>query len=147
VSPAFRELLHALDGAVLTITSVEHDRCALRAHAAAAVGSAGGVTAAPHDDGTYAVRFQLEGPAAPAAFEFTGIALMLGGDRDVYFVQRRGAETHRVSRWRYEQDGGVSVSIYPGAFAVNLPPLVRALLPSELAVGTLRPIIPDGALA
>src|SRR5262245_1843956 len=114
-SPAAQAWLECLDAPVLTVLSVERDRCALGASTGVDSAHLGGVTATPGPDGAYSVRVQWTVAGGPGTRDFDGIALMLGGDHDVYLAQRTEAETRPLSRCHYTPDGNVSVSIYPAA--------------------------------
>lgn len=144
--PAAKPWLERIEGAVLTVVVLEREHCEVHASPGADATRLGNFTAAPNPDGAYRVQVEWAAASGPQVRDFDGIALMLGGERDVYIALRTQAESLQLSRWHYERDGSVIVSIYPATFASRLSAVVRALLPAELRIGTLQPIIkPAGA--
>lgn len=141
--PALREWLEALDeAAALTVLSTAPDRCTLRADAGAgtALRSLGDLAVATDAGGACHAQIRWTAASGPQVRDFDDVALMLGGEHDVYLARRSAAEVRHLARWHYEDDGSVVVSIYPAAFASRLPAAAAALLPAELRIGTLRPI-------
>lgn len=138
--PSLRDAWAGLDQTVLTVLAVSPDGCALSAGTEADATRRGEFSAAPGTRGGSRVRIRWTSASESLVRDVDGIALMLGGDDDVYLAQRVGAEVRLLSRWQYDRDGSAVVSIYPATFASRLHEAVRAALPTELRIGVLRPV-------
>lgn len=138
--PSLRDAWVGLDRSVLTVLAVNSDGCALSAGTDADATRRGEFSAAPGANGGSRMRVQWTSGSESLVRDVDGVALMLGGDDDVYLAQRVGAEVRPLSRWQYDRDGSAIVSIYPAIFASRLHEAVRAALPTELRIGVLRPV-------
>ena len=138
--PSLRDAWAGLDQTVLTVLAVSPDGCALSAGTGADATRRGEFSAAPGASGGSRVRVQWTSASESLVRDVDGIALMLGGDDDVYLAQRVGADVRLLSRWQYDRDGSAVVSVYPATFASRLHAAVRAALPTELRIGVLRPV-------
>jgi hypothetical protein len=138
--PSLQEWMERLDAAVLTVLSVERDRCTMQASVNLGALCHGKFCAEPDPRGGYRVRVEWHEASEPRVRDFDAIALMLGGERDVYLAQRTDTEIRQLSRWHYQPDGSVLVSIFPRFFSDMVPAVVRALLPTELPIGALQPV-------
>ena len=142
--PSARHWLECIEGAVLTVIAVEREGCEVHAHAGAHAKRVGSFTVTPGPDGAFCTRIEWSADAGPRVLDFSGLALMQGGERDVYMTLRTDDRPQQVSRWHYEPDGSVTVSIYPAFFAGQLSAVVRTLLPTELSIGSLQPMAQAG---
>jgi hypothetical protein len=142
--PSARYWLERIEGAVLTVVAADSEGCEVHARVGAGTQCAASFTATPSPDGAYCARIEWAADTGPLVRDFKGIALMLGGERDVYMTSRTEAKPRQLSRWHYEPDGSVTVSIYPAALSSQLSAVVRALLPTELSVGRLQPVAKTG---
>ena len=89
----------------------------------------------------YALRIVWTDPADAArrSIERDGVVPMLGGHSDVFFAQRSGSENRVWLKLTYDAtQTAAEVRLFPAAFAERVSMAMRALLPGQLAVGTLR---------
>lgn len=129
--PQVGEMVAAAQAARITIESLEDNACRIRV-------AQFDLDLAPANADGYTLRVAWADPATGAqrTVQLDGIAPMLGGRGDVFFAQRSGGENRLWLKLSYES-GGAALYAFPAAFAERLPAAVRALLPAQLALGTL----------
>jgi hypothetical protein len=130
--PQVGELLAAAQAARLTIESLDENGCRMRA-------AQFEVELSAADAEVYRLRLAWSGSAdgAQRSLQVDGIAPMLSGRSDVYFAQRSGSESRFWLKLSYSTEGA-ALHTFPPSFAEQVPSALRALLPSQLALGTLN---------
>jgi hypothetical protein len=129
--PQVAELLAAAQAARITVESLDERACGLRvAHFELEL-------VADLAEG-YALRLAWTDPGSSTRrnLQIEGIAAMLGGRSDVFFAQRADGANRFLLKLTYEA-AGARVFVFPGAFPERIPSALRALLPSQLALGIL----------
>ena len=133
-SPDARAWLAAVEGAVVTLESVDATRCAVRVDAPSGNASIECVPAGPT---TYDVHARLQRGSDLHAQSLGDVGIMLGGVTDVYLAERGARGTRHLLRLRYESDGRVEIGVFTAPFAERLSSTMRALLPTLVIVGRL----------
>jgi hypothetical protein len=91
---------------------------------------------------TYAVTAEYRARAGdtPRVAAHRALVIMLGGASEVFLAERDARGVRYWLKLRYGANRqGVSVSLFTAEFAARLPAALRALAPSELELGSLRP--------
>lgn len=128
--PQVGRLLATAQAVRLTLESLDDASCRLRAPELQ-------VELAATDAEFYRLRVAwFDADGAPRSLEVDRVAPMLGGRTDVYFAQRSGGENRFWLKLSYGA-GGAGLHTFPPSFAERVPAALRALLPSQLALGTL----------
>ena len=132
VRPQAAEILATARSARIAIESLDEAACRIRV-------AQFQLDLAPAAGGDYTLNIAWTDPAtgSPHALQHEGIAPMLGGKGDVFFAQRRRGENRFWLKLVYEADGA-TLYAFPSAFSERLPAAVRAVLPSQLALGRLE---------
>jgi hypothetical protein len=139
IRPEHKALLETLPGASCTLESIGVDRCVLHLAAGDAVS---GVRIERDSDDTYAVTAEYRARAGdtPRVAAHRALVIMLGGASEVFLAERDARGVRYWLKLRYGANRqGVSVSLFTAEFAARLPAALRALAPSELELGSLRP--------
>ena len=132
VRPQAAEILATAGSARIAIESLDEAACRIR------IGQFQ-IELAPAAGGDYTLRVAWTDPAtgSPRTLQHEGIAPMLGGKGDVFFAQRLRGENRFWLKLVYAADGA-ALYAFPSAFSERLPAALRALLPSQLALGRLE---------
>ena len=132
IQPRAAAILDAARAARITIESLGDDACCLRVAQYAVT-----LAAAAADVYTLRVAWADSASGSQRSAQLEGVAPMLGGKGDVFFAQRLRGENRFWLKLVYEADGA-ALYAFPAAFSERLPAVVRAVLPSQLALGRLE---------
>jgi hypothetical protein len=129
--PHAAEILAAARAARITVEALGEAACRVRIAQFELELTAAG------DDYKLRVAWTDAATGSPRALQHDGIAPMLGGKGDVFFAQRLRGENRFWLKLVYAADGA-ALYAFPSAFSERLPAALRALLPSQLALGRLE---------
>jgi hypothetical protein len=139
VKPQYKALLDGLSAVSCAVESIDVDRCILQLVSGDATS---GVRIERDSADTYAVTAEYRARAgdAPRVAAHRALVIMLGGASEVFLAERDARGVRYWLKLRYGANRqGVSVSLFTAEFAARLPAALRALAPSELELGSLRP--------
>jgi hypothetical protein len=143
--PDAAEALAAVHAAELRLDHLEDSACRIGVAIGAGAptrwqgGRAGIELRRVEHDYALSITWTDTADAAPRSIELTGVALMLGGRGEVFFAQRRGSDNRMWLKLIYDaSQPAAEVQLFTAAFGERLSGAMRALLPGQLSVGTLR---------